>query len=115
MGHYQVVTGYDDPGGYFITQDSLLGADHKVTYEDMVSSWRAFNYTYIIIYPPDKEAEVMALLGPDAGETANYQNAALKASTEIYGLTGVDQYFAWFNRGSSLVKSTITPGRRRLR
>jgi tetratricopeptide (TPR) repeat protein len=25
------------------------------------------------------------------------------ASNEIYGLSGIDQYFAWFNRGSSLV------------
>ena len=46
---------------------------------------------------------MLALLGPDADETANYQNAALKAANEIYGLGGIDQYFAWFNRGTNLV------------
>jgi len=104
MGHYQVITGYDEPGGYFITQDSFVGADHHVKYQDMLDSWRAFNYTYLIIYPTDRQADVLGLLGPDADETANYQNAALKASNEIFGLSGIDQYFAWFNRGSSLVK-----------
>jgi tetratricopeptide (TPR) repeat protein len=104
MGHYQVVTGYDETGGYFIVQDSFVGADHQVKYQDMLDAWRAFNYTYLIIYPKEHETEVLKLLGPDADETANYQNAALKASNEIYGLSGIDQYFAWFNRGSSLVK-----------
>jgi hypothetical protein len=103
MGHYQVVTGYDSTAGQFITQDSFVEADHQVTEAEMIEGWRAFNYAYIIIYPADREAQVMELLGPDADETTNYQNAALKASNEIYGLSGIDQYFAWFNRGTSLV------------
>jgi hypothetical protein len=103
MGHYQVITGYDDANSAFTTQDSFISADHPVSYDDLIAGWRAFNYTYIIIYPPDKEAEVMDLLGADADETANYQNASLKASNEIYGLAGIDQYFAWFNRGTNLM------------
>ncbi len=103
MGHYQVVTGYDDAQEIFITQDSFVKADHEVSYSDMIKGWRAFNYAFLIIFPPEKEAEVIALLGADADEATNYQNAALKASNEVYGLSGIDQYFAWFNRGSSLV------------
>lgn len=104
MGHFQVVTGYDEAGGYFIAQDSFVKPDHQVPYDQMIEGWRAFNYTYLVIFPPEKEAQVASLLGPDAVETTNYQNAALKASNEIYGLSGIDMYFAWFNRGSSLVK-----------
>lgn len=103
MGHYQVATGYDDAQEIFITQDSFVKADHEVSFVDMIKGWRAFNYAYLVIFPPEKEGEVVALLGPDADETTNYQNAALKASNEVYGLSGIDQYFAWFNRGSSLV------------
>jgi tetratricopeptide (TPR) repeat protein len=103
MGHYQVVTGYDDAQELFITQDSFIKEDHEVSYVDMIKGWRAFNYAYLIIVPPEKEEEVVDLLGADADEVTNYQNAALKASNEIYGLSGIDQYFAWFNRGSSLV------------
>jgi tetratricopeptide (TPR) repeat protein len=104
MGHYQVITGYDEANQQFTAQDSFIKADHLVTYDEMIDGWRAFNYTYLIIFPPEKEAEVTALLGSNADETANFQNAALIASNEVYGLTGIDQYFAWFNRGTSLVK-----------
>ena len=104
MGHYQVITGYDDSQSIFIAQDSFTKPDQIVEYDEFINAWRAFNYTYIIIYPPDKEADVISLLSDDADETTNYQNAALIASNEVLGLTGIDQYFAWFNRGTNLMK-----------
>jgi len=103
MGHYQVITGYDDEEQTFITQDSYVGPDHIVSYEDMVNNWRAFNFTYLIIYDSEHEDQVMALLGADVDETINYENAALIASEEIFALEGIDQYFAWFNRGTNLM------------
>ena len=103
MGHYEVVNGYDDARGRFTVQDSYIMANLPIPYEDMEKNWRAFNNTYIVIYPPDREAEVLAILGPQADETTNYQSAAQKASDEIYSLTGRDQYFAWYNRGTNLV------------
>jgi hypothetical protein len=104
MGHYEVVTGYDDGRQRFIVQDSYIKANLPVSYEELESNWRAFNFLYIIVYPPEREAEVMAILGPDADETENFQRTARKASDEIFRLTGRDQYFAWFNRGTSLVR-----------
>jgi len=104
MGHYLVVNGFDEQEAVFIAQDSFVKPDNRIPFEDMLKGWRAFNYIYLIIYPPDKEAEVMALLGEDADETVNFQNAAARASNEVLGLTGIDQYFAYFNRGSSLVQ-----------
>ncbi len=104
MGHFQVLTGYDEAGGYFIAQDSFVAPDVQVPYDFLIEGWRAFNYTYLLIYPTEREGEVMALLGADADETVNYQNAALKAANEIYGLGGIDQYFAWFNRGTNLAE-----------
>jgi hypothetical protein len=102
MGHYEVVTGYDDSQAQFTTQDSFTGPDFAVPYDTMTKGWRAFNGSYLIVYSKDKEAQVMALLGPDADETTNYQRAAEKASAEIFALDGIDQYFAWFNRGTNL-------------
>jgi tetratricopeptide (TPR) repeat protein len=102
MGHYEVITGYSDPQGFFIAQDSFVGPDFEVAYDVMEKGWRAFNHTYLIIYPPDKDAQVLALLGPDADVQTNYQRAAQKASDEIYALQGIDKYFAWFNRGTNL-------------
>ena len=102
MGHYEVITGYSDPQGHFIAQDSFVGPDFEVAYDVMEKGWRAFNHTYLIIYPPEKEAQALALLGPDADAQTNYQRAAQKASDEIFALEGIDKYFAWFNRGTNL-------------
>ncbi|OQY26500.1 MAG: hypothetical protein B6I38_11220 [Anaerolineaceae bacterium 4572_5.1] len=103
MGHYEVVNAYDDVEAKFYIQDSYLGPKISASYEDMESRWRAFNNLYIITYPTEKEAEVMHLLGPHADEIYNFQQAAVKASNEIYALSGRDKYFAWFNRGTNLV------------
>ena len=105
MGHYEVITGYSDGKQKFTAQDSYIQPDLPVSYDDMLKNWRAFNYLYIVVYPIDREKETLALLGPQANETANFQYAATKASNEIYQLTDPgDQFFAWYNRGSSLVR-----------
>jgi tetratricopeptide (TPR) repeat protein len=103
MGHYQVVTGYDDGQQEFTTQDSYIGPDHIVPYDEMERNWRAFNHTYLIIYPFEEQEQVFALLGEDVDETTNYQRAAQRASDEIFALQFSDQFFAWYNRGTNLM------------
>jgi tetratricopeptide (TPR) repeat protein len=56
----------------------------------------------VIAFPPEREAEVMTILGTQADETQNYQAAAQLASQETAELSGRDLYFAWFNLGSNL-------------
>ncbi|HWQ45218.1 MAG TPA: C39 family peptidase [Longilinea sp.] len=102
MGHYQVITAYDDATGILTAQDSYVEANHPEEYDAFMTAWRSFNFTYIVLYPADQESEVMALLGADADETANAQRAYQNASNEIALLSGVDQFFAWYNVGSSL-------------
>ncbi len=102
MGHYQVVTGYDDASATLVAQDSYVEPNHPEDYDAFMTAWRSFNFTYILLYPADHESEVMALLGEDADETANYQRTYEEASNEVYNLTGVDQFFAWYNVGSNL-------------
>ena len=104
MGHYEVITGYDDVRQRVTAQDSYIMPDLPVSYADLLTYWQAFNHTYLVIYPADRQAEVMRLLGSQAEEAANSQAAAEKASDEIFASTGRAQFFAWFNRGSSLVR-----------
>jgi hypothetical protein len=103
MGHYEVLTGYDDGRSRFTAQDSYIMPDLPVSYHDVEVYWRAFNYTFLVVYPPERKDELFAILGPLADENTSYQIAAQKASDEIYATTDRDQFFAWFNRGSSLV------------
>jgi tetratricopeptide (TPR) repeat protein len=103
MGHYRTVTGYNDVRKEFIVQDSYIQADLGVPYETFFADWRAFNFTFLVIYPPDKEAQLVGLLGDYDDLAKDYQIALKTATDEMWKLTGSDQYFAWFNRGSSLV------------
>ena len=104
MGHYALLNGYDDARQRFISQDSFIMADLPVPYSELDGQWwRDFNYVYLVIYPAEREAEVLALLGPQADVKYNHQFAAQKAQDEISALSGRDLYFAWYNLGSSLV------------
>lgn len=104
MGHYEVITGYDDDRERLTAQDSYIMANFPLPYEDLEQYWPHFNYTYLVIYPLDREIELMNLLGPHSDETENYEFAAQKASNDIFNTSGRDQFFAWFNRGTNLMR-----------
>ena len=102
MGHYALINGYDDVRQRFISQDSYIMPNLPVPYADLADRWwRDFNYVYLVVYPPEREAEVLAILGLQADETANYQHAAALAEEETQSLSGRDLFFAWYNLGSS--------------
>lgn len=103
MGHYQVLTGYDDDQKMFTVQDSYRGPDKLISYDNLQTYWRHFNYLFLVIYPPGRETEVLTLLGPYVDETYAQQYAAQKASNEIFSSTGRPQFFAWFNRATNLM------------
>lgn len=84
MGHYLVINGYDDTNGYFIVQDSLTNPDQPFLYEELAWRWwRDFNYVYVLIYPPEREAEVFNILGPRLDEAYSYELASQRALQEI--------------------------------
>ena len=121
MGHYNLVVGYDDekesltvhdsylyshtPWGVEITNEQLstfIGFDFS--YSALEQAWRSFNFVFIVVYPPEKENEVLAVLGPLATEEGAYRSAYERAVQETSNLTEVrDKFFAWFNVGTSLV------------
>jgi hypothetical protein len=105
LGHYLFTTGYDDLSGEFIVQDAYLkpGKNMRVDYQTYLDGWRSFNYLFMVIYPPAREAEVYTLLGPWADPNDANQNALRLAEEEIQTQTGIDEFFAWFNKGTSHV------------
>ncbi|NPV84464.1 MAG: hypothetical protein HPY45_00460 [Anaerolineae bacterium] len=104
MGHYSVLTGYDDTKGEFNTQDSFYSPDYPVSYDTLLQEWRSFNYVFLVVYSQDRERHLLTLLGDYADERKSEEIAAQRASQEIYTQSGNDQFFAWFNRGTSLVR-----------
>jgi len=100
-GHYLLLTAYDDDAGTFTTQDSFLGPDRLVAYEDLDRSWQTFNRVYFLVFPPEQEDQVRQLLDKDWDETINRQNALDAARAETQ--SDPENPFAWFNLGSNLV------------
>jgi tetratricopeptide (TPR) repeat protein len=100
-GHYLLLNGYNDAAQRFTVQDSFYGADRTVSYAETDERWKAFNRVYILLYPPEREAELQALLGAQWDAAANRQHALEQAQAEIDADPG-DAY-AWFNLGSNHV------------
>lgn len=105
LGHYLFTTGYDDNTGEFIVQDAYLkpGKNMRVDYQTYQDGWRSFNYLFMVIYPPQRGSEVFALLGDWADPVYANQNALRIAEEEIQTQSGNDEFFAWFNKGTSHV------------
>lgn len=111
VGHYQLLAGFNQSEGYFNAYDSLTGdfTEGKtliVPDETIETHWIAFNYTYIVIFPAEREGEVMSILASDQDTTANLYSAADKASMTIFNASDRELFFAWFNRGTSLMRLT---------
>jgi hypothetical protein len=109
LGHYAFVTGYDDSQGVFIYQDTyppegVDGNNRQITYADFKTGWRAFNYLFIVIYPSESEQDVFNIIGSWGDTGWANQHALDIADQEIKTLSGLDLYFAWFNKGTSHVQ-----------
>jgi hypothetical protein len=105
LGVYGVVSGFDDVQQSFTFLDSPQ-VPAKVTdipYAALERQWRAFDYLYLVIYPPSQAEKVNQVLGSQTNTQDNYRQAAEKASMDAYtSIYARDQFFAWFNRGVNL-------------
>ncbi len=101
MGHYLLVTGYDDSTQNIMTHDSYLGPNKAYTYEHVEKFWSHFNNTYIVLYKFEREEELLTLLGTNADITQNALNA-LEINRQR-ALADPENPFAWFNLGSNYV------------
>ncbi|HET9588534.1 MAG TPA: C39 family peptidase [Anaerolineales bacterium] len=99
--HYLLLTGYDDATQTFTAQDPYRGPDKKIPYEQLEAEWKPFNYVYMVVYLPEREEQIKALLGSDWDPSINRQKALdrARAATEA----DPSDAFAWFNVGSNLV------------
>ncbi len=99
--HYLLLTGYDDATQTFVAQDPYRGPDKQMTYEQIEAEWKPFNYVYMVVYLPEREAEIQNLLGADWDTGLNRLEALARAETATE--EDPNDAFAWFNVGSNLV------------
>jgi len=105
MGHYQFITGYNDENKTLLIQDTYIdGPNFHVSYDKFMQDWRSFDYVFVVIYPTERDSDVMTLLGQYADQNWATRQALQVASAEAHSLTGIQQFFAWFNVGTSHVE-----------
>jgi len=99
--HYLLVTGYDEATQTFTVQDTFHGPNEILSYEKLDEYWQPFNRLFMLIYLPDQEETVQAILGDNLDETANRQHALEVAQAEIEA--DPEDGYAWFNLGTNLL------------
>ena len=105
MGHYLTVIGYDDISEEFISLDTFLGpwdsSGRRDSYATVDEFWEMFNHTFILVYPPEEEAEFLTLLPPELNDPVTMWQFTAVSNRE-QALAQADNPYAWFNLGSSL-------------
>jgi tetratricopeptide (TPR) repeat protein len=111
MGHYRLLTGYDDAAQRWTIYDSYISVDLVngdpnnyqgiyAAYDQTEAWWEVFNHTYILAYPPDRDPLARSILGDDYDAQIMWQNAV--AGNQAAVAANPSDAFAYFNLGSSL-------------
>ena len=98
IAHWRTVRGYDDAQGVFFVNDSMLGNMVALSYDWFGRNWQSFQYRYMVIYRPEDEGLLQAIIGADWNET--YARQALYERAKAEALAQ-DTNFAWLNYGES--------------
>lgn len=82
IGHFRIVRGFDESQKVFISDDSYDGPNRKISFSDFEKLWQPFNYGYILVYVPESQEIVEAILGEAIDPAVAYQRAVKKAQLE---------------------------------
>jgi len=98
VAHWRTVRGYDDTKGVFYVNDSMLGNMVPLSYEWFGRNWQSFSYRYMVIYKPEDEKLLRAIMGPQVSDAVMrrdlYERAKKEALTQ-------DTNFAWLAYGEA--------------
>jgi tetratricopeptide (TPR) repeat protein len=106
MGHYRLLTGYDDVRQAFMTQDSYQGANLWVPYAELKALWKVFNRVYVVVCPQESAQSLRSLLSAERALPGNetdgqimYRAALAVALAEIEA--DPEDRYAWLNAGTN--------------
>jgi hypothetical protein len=110
MGHYRLLTGYEDATQRWIGHDSYdranpVNADGPyqgiyLPYSETGELWDVFNRVFVVIYTEAEAPIVESILGERVEETIMRRQALLQSRIEVR--LEPENAFAWFNLGSNL-------------
>jgi hypothetical protein len=98
IAHWRTVRGYDDAASVVYVNDSMLGNMVSLPYEWFGRNWQSFSYRYMVIYKPEDEKLLKAIMGPQVSDSIMrrdlYQRAKSEALTQ-------NTNFAWLAYGEA--------------
>lgn len=97
MGHYRLLTGYDDAKGKFSVLDSYMG-HLGFTYAEFDRLWRSFGRTFLVIVPASRQTALDEALGYHA-DARMAKRAALRVA--LVEAEKKDDAVAWLNVGQA--------------
>ncbi len=109
MGHYRLLTGYDDARQIWIVYDSYVSTGVKanapyegirLAYADVDALWAVFNRTYLLVFTDDMAPVVASILAEEMDDRVMWERALARARAEV--ASRPDDPFAHFNLGSAL-------------
>ncbi len=83
IGHFRIVRGYDENQKMILQDDSYQGPNLQYSYDEFMSMWQPFNYSYILVYPKEKQEIINAILDSEIDEKTAWKHAIDRAHKEI--------------------------------
>jgi len=103
-GHYLTVYGYDEEKQEFYSRDTdagpFNGRARIDSYEEMKFWWQQFNYTFYIVFPPERESRVMAIIPEYLHDNISMWEFTTELADQEMA-ENPENVFAWLNRGVS--------------
>jgi tetratricopeptide (TPR) repeat protein len=83
FAHYRVVKAYDNTTRELIQDDSYENKNLRFSYDKFLTLWQQFNYEYLILVPPGKQAIAEGILGENLDPIVSWQGAVRTAQKEL--------------------------------
>jgi tetratricopeptide (TPR) repeat protein len=99
MGHYRLLSGYEDGAQQFTAQDAYHGPDQVVGYSQFDRMWKVFNRVYVVVTEAGRAGRLRDLLG-ERIDPQHMHKAALDVALSSLAADTEDRY-AWFNAGTN--------------
>ena len=96
--HWRAVRGYDDDQGVFYASDPMRGAAVPLSYDWFADNWMPFQYRYLVIYRPEDEELLRAIVGEVWFDVPSRFAYLARAKSEAESL---DTYEAWLSYGEA--------------
>jgi tetratricopeptide (TPR) repeat protein len=110
MGHYRMLTGYDDAEQHWIAYDAYVDTGLfsslrsyrgiRLDYAETEELWSVFNHTYLLIYTDAQAAAVQSIYGAALDQSVMWQEALATAQQIVQAQP--DNPYAWFNLGTDM-------------